>query len=112
MSEGERKNRVGLIFEAGETSLSTRKLLIETAGFNSLSAVNGAQGLKFAEQHSVDFILYDVDVHDLPIRETIGKLREKYPQAPVYLLTPRAGNRRNCAEFPMESSRKCAIRRR
>jgi len=88
MSEGERKKRVGLIVEAGETSLSTRKLLIETAGFNCLSAVNGAQALKFAEQHPVDFILYDVDVHDLPIRETIGKLRQKYPTAPVFLLTP------------------------
>lgn len=80
--------RIGLIIEAGETSLSTRKLVVETAGYNCLSAISAAQALEFAERHPVDFIVYDVDVHDLPIRETIGKLRQRFPKAPVYLLTP------------------------
>lgn len=82
--------RVGLIIEAGETSLSTRKLIVETAGFNCLSAISAAQALELARQYPVHFIVYDVDVHDLPVRETIGKLREKFPKAPVYLLTPQA----------------------
>ncbi|MGH9522454.1 MAG: response regulator [Terriglobales bacterium] len=79
---------MALIVEAGQTSLSTRKMLVETAGFNCISAVTARQSLELAEQHSIDFILYDVDVHDLPARETIAKLRSKFPAAPVYLLTP------------------------
>ena len=88
MAEGSRKRFVGLIIEAGETSLSTRKLIVETAGYNCLSAISGAQGLEFAGRHPIDFVIYDIDVHDLPIPETIGKLRQKFPKAPVYLLTP------------------------
>ena len=88
MAEGERKRIVGLIIEAGETSLSTRKLIVETEGYNCISAVTARQALEFAALYPIHFIIYDVDVHDLPIRDTIGKLRQKFPDAPVYLLTP------------------------
>lgn len=80
--------RVGLIVEAGETGLSTRKLLVESAGYNCISAVSCVQVLALADRHPVDFILFDVDVHDLPARDTINRLKQKFPGAPVYLLTP------------------------
>lgn len=77
-----------LIVEAGQTGLSTRKLLVESAGYNCLSAVSCRQALHFAARHPVDFILFDVDVHDLPPRDAIQQLRRKFPDAPLYLLTP------------------------
>jgi len=86
----QRKMRVAFIIEAGQTGLSTRKMLVETVGYNCISAVSCRQALELAEKWPADIILFDTDVHDLPIRETVEKLRKKYPQAPVYLLTPQA----------------------
>lgn len=85
-----RKFRVILIVEAGQTGLSTRKMLVETVGYNCISTVTADQTLQMAERHPIDFILYDVDVHDLPIKSTIAALKAKYPKVPVFLLTPQA----------------------
>lgn len=85
-----RKLRVVFIVEAGQTGLSTRKMLVETAGYNCISAVTCEQALELAERVPIDLILFDVDVHDLPIRETVAKLKQSFPKAPVFLLTPLA----------------------
>ena len=83
----QRKMRVAFIVEAGQTGLSTRKMLVETVGYNCISAVSCRQALALAEKSEADILLFDVDVHDLPIRETLEKLKRRYPHAPVYLLT-------------------------
>ena len=86
----QRKMRVAMIVEAGQTGLSTRKMLLETVGYNAISAVSCRQILELADNHTADILLFDTDVHDLPIRDTIAKLRQKLPGIPVYLLTPQA----------------------
>ncbi len=84
-----RKQRVFLIVEAGEIGLSTRKLILETAGFNVLSAVTARQGLDLSAQHPTDAVLFDTDVHDLAPADAIRSFKQEHPQRPVYLLASR-----------------------
>lgn len=84
-----KKQRVFLIVEAGQTCLSTRKMILETAGFNVLSATTARQALEMSMQHPTDAVLFDVDVHDLPLREAITRLKQERPDRPVFLLASR-----------------------
>ncbi len=81
-----RKELVFLIVEAGQTGLSTRKMVLETAGYNVLSTVTAEQALRFAEKYPVDVVLLDVDVHDIDGPEFIRRLRVRVPRLPVFLL--------------------------
>lgn len=82
-----RKAIVVLTVEPGETALSTRKLIIESAGFNCLSTVSGKQAIETARAHPVHAALIDVDTDDMPLRDLIGSLRQYRPELRVYILS-------------------------
>jgi len=81
-----RKLRVFLIIEAGEVALSSRKLLAESAGYNVLSAVSGAQAFQLIEDHSVDLVILDTAVRDMPLAKLVEQLHRKMPDVPIYLM--------------------------
>jgi DNA-binding response OmpR family regulator len=83
-----RKHRVLLIIEPGETSLSSRKLLVESAGYNALSAVGAQQGLDLLKEHKIDLAILDVECRDMPLNEFIRAARERYPKLPIFALSP------------------------
>lgn len=82
-----RKAIVVLTVEPGETALSTRKLVIESAGFNALSAVTAQQAIETAAIHPVQAALIDVDSDDLELGKLITALREHRPQLRIYVLS-------------------------
>lgn len=84
-----RKERVFLILEPGQLALSTRKLILEAAGYNVLSAVTGKQALEFCKNHPVDAAILDNETPDVPLSELIDRLRA-FRDMPVYLLSHRA----------------------
>jgi response regulator RpfG family c-di-GMP phosphodiesterase len=84
-----KKHYVFLIVEAGQTGLSTRKMILETAGYNVLSAVTGVDALAMSKQHPTDAVLFDVDVHDMPARELLSQLKQERPDRPIFLLHSR-----------------------
>ena len=84
-----RKLRVFLIVEAGETALSTRKLVVESVGFNCLSAVATRQAYELLERHSADLLIFDTSVTDVPLREAITELKRRLNGVPCYLLSSR-----------------------
>lgn len=73
--------------EAGETSLSTRKLVIESAGYNCLSAISAEQALQLARSHPVHAIILDSDVDDVPPTEFLDSISEIRPSIPFYYLS-------------------------
>lgn len=81
-----RKEYIVLIVEAGETALSTRKLVLESAGLNVLSAVAANQAYKLMERSEADVAIVDTDVSDLPLPEFCRDLREQFG-FPVYVLS-------------------------
>ena len=61
-----RNHLVFLIVEAGQTGLSTRKMILETAGYNVLSAVTARDALAISSQHPADAVLFDIDATTCP----------------------------------------------
>ena len=65
-------------------SISTRKLVIETAKFNVITAYSGAEAIQaLAKFPRVDGAVLDVGVTDVPCGELIQRLKELQPQLPV-----------------------------
>lgn len=85
-AQASRKEFVVLSVEAGETSLSTRKLLIESAGFNAISAITARQAVRFSETYPVHAVIFDADVADMPLREFISMVRRRYATIPIYVV--------------------------
>ncbi|HYH00707.1 MAG TPA: hypothetical protein VD837_16360 [Terriglobales bacterium] len=82
-----KKHLVFMTVEAGETALSTRKLVIESAGYNCLSAVSGHQALRLAEIYPVHAVVLDADVTDIPPVEFIDSISRLCPNIPIYYLS-------------------------
>ncbi len=84
-----KKRPIFLIVEAGQTGLSTRKMILESAGYSVLSADSASDALEMAAAHPADAVLLDVDVRDLPAPEFIHRLKQQRPQHCVFLLASR-----------------------
>lgn len=83
-----RKEKVFLIVEPGQDALSTRKLILEAAGYNVISAVSGKQGLKFFAKHPVSGVIVDADIRDIPLNDLVDQV-QKNGSMPVFLLSSR-----------------------
>src|SRR3954470_15842599 len=71
---------------------SIRELLtasLRFAGFEVLSAADGAEALKLAEQHRPDLVVLDIMLPDLDGFTVTRKLRERGRDVPVVFLTAR-----------------------
>jgi CheY-like chemotaxis protein len=65
-------------------SISTRKLVIETAKFNVITAYSGAEAIQTLKKFpAVDAVVLDAGVGDLPCRDVVKHIREIRPQIPV-----------------------------
>jgi response regulator RpfG family c-di-GMP phosphodiesterase len=84
-----KKQIVFLMIEAGQTGLSTRKMILETAGYNVLSAVTARDALAISQQHPTDAVLFDIDVHDMPAPDFVAELKRERPDRPIFLLGSR-----------------------
>ena len=68
-------------------SISTRKLVIETAKFNVLTAYSSAEAVETLRRFpNVDGALIDGQVHDLAPAELIRRIRELKPNLPIVLI--------------------------
>jgi response regulator RpfG family c-di-GMP phosphodiesterase len=81
-----KKQIVFLMIEAGQTGLSTRKMILEAAGYNVLSAVTARDALAISQQHRTDAVLFDIDVHDMPAPDFVAELKRERPDRPIFLL--------------------------
>ena len=69
--------------------LSTRKLLLETAKHNVLTAYSGREGLAMLERFpNVDAIAVDVTLEDVPCEEFLKEVEKRNPRIKVVGLTP------------------------
>ncbi len=65
-------------------SISTRKLVIETAKFNVITAYSGTEALQALTKFPrVDGVVLDVGITDVPCGELINRLKQLQPQLPV-----------------------------
>ena len=83
-----RKEIVFLIVEPAETALSTRKLLVESEGFNAVSAISATQALSFFERYDFSAVIYDLEANDVPAAEFLQRIRNTSPDTPVFAVAP------------------------
>ena len=68
-------------------SISTRKLVIETAKFNVLTAYSGREALELIERFpAVDGVVLDSSIEDLACREIVNRIRERQPRLPLIVI--------------------------
>jgi CheY-like chemotaxis protein len=74
-------------------SISTRKLVIETAKLNVITAYSGAEALATLRKYpAVDGIVCNTQVHDIPVGEVIREARKINKKVPVVVIGPYDGN--------------------
>jgi len=82
-------NELILIVDDNEQNRKLARDILEFAGFRSLVAAGGIEGLALAVEHQPDLILMDIRMPDLNGTEAVRKLREDERTAaiPVVALT-------------------------
>jgi response regulator RpfG family c-di-GMP phosphodiesterase len=69
--------------------LSARKLVLETAKHNVITAYNGKMGIQLLKRFpDVDAVVVHVDAQDLPFAEVVRQIREIRPHVPIIALSP------------------------
>jgi DNA-binding response OmpR family regulator len=69
--------------------LSARKLVLETAKHNVITAYNGKVGIDLFRRFSdVDAVVVHIDVQDMPFQELVRQIREIRAEVPIIALSP------------------------
>ncbi len=69
-------------------SISTRKLVIETAKLNVITAYSSAEAIETLERFpSVNGIVLDAGMRDMPCADLIRKLKEIKPSVPIVVVS-------------------------
>jgi DNA-binding response OmpR family regulator len=67
-------------------SISTRKLVIETAKFNVVTAYSGAEALETLVKYpGVDAVVLDAGIRDIPCIEVVKQIKQRHPRTPVII---------------------------
>jgi CheY-like chemotaxis protein len=70
-----RRPKVILDIEAGQTGLSTRKLILESFGYNVLAAASGNEALLLIKNHEIHAVLLDESANDIPMQSLTSELK-------------------------------------
>jgi CheY-like chemotaxis protein len=73
-------------------SISTRKLVIESAKFNVVTAYSGAEALETFERFPlVDGVVLNAAIHDVPCQQVVATIRARAPQLPIIVIQGSSG---------------------
>ena len=85
-------------------SISTRKLVIETAKFNVITAYSGAEALATVRRFpAVNGIVLDAGVKDMASEELVRRLKEVEPKIPVIVVGRPGTNFAKDADYHLAS---------
>jgi CheY-like chemotaxis protein len=69
--------------------ISTRKLVLETARHNVLTAYSGREGLHLLERFpKVDAVVVHSRIEPMGCREVIDTVKDKHPELPIVVVAP------------------------
>jgi CheY-like chemotaxis protein len=85
-------------------NISTRKLVIETAKLNVITAYSGSETVRTLERFpNVDGIVMDSTVDDIPLEDLIRRLKELQPKIPIILIRSPSTSGSRSADYQIES---------
>lgn len=68
-------------------TISTRKLVIESAKFNVVTAYSGAEAVETLERFpAVDAAILNAAIPDMPCHEVISRMRNRAPKLPIIVV--------------------------
>jgi CheY-like chemotaxis protein len=71
--------------------LRVRKILLERAGYQVLTAADGHSGLELFAAHPVEAVILDYAMPGMHGGEVAGKMRQTKPEVPILLLSAYVG---------------------
>jgi CheY-like chemotaxis protein len=78
-------------------NISTRKLIIETAKFNVITAYSGGEAIDTLQRFpGIDGIVLDAGLRDRPAEEVVRRLKQISPTCPIVVICAPGAN--DCAE--------------
>ena len=84
-------------------SISTRKLVIESAKLNVITAYSGAEAIETVQKFpSVDGIVCNTEVRDVPVAKVVAAIKEARPELPIIIVGPDYG-RVDLADYHVQS---------
>lgn len=85
-------------------SISTRKLVIETAKFNVITAYSNHEALELLQRFpAMDGAVVDLAVRDLPCEELVRGLKSMRPEMPVIAISAPGLSECSEADFNLQS---------
>jgi CheY-like chemotaxis protein len=79
-------------------SISTRKLVLETAKFNVITTYSGAEAIAtLARFPNVDAVVLNADVRDMKCAEIVRQMKATAPQVPIVVISA-AGHTSHCGD--------------
>ena len=112
MSMASNEHRLSFLIIEAEPSdgLSTRKLLLESAKHNVITAYSGKEGIEtFKRFPNVDAICIDAELEDLKGSEVAKKVKNTNPKIRIVGLTPRLAARCDWADETIDSHDPAAL---
>lgn len=76
-----------LIIDDDEVITETTKILLQKAGYTTLTAANGAKGLRLCQEHHIDVVITDIIMPEKEGLETIRELRKKFPNVRIIAMS-------------------------
>ncbi|HEX5283639.1 MAG TPA: response regulator [Bryocella sp.] len=68
-------------------SISTRKLVIESAKFNVVTAYSGSEALETFERFpNIDGVVLNATIHDVPCQKIVATIRSRAPRLPIIVV--------------------------
>ncbi|HUA93611.1 MAG TPA: response regulator [Terracidiphilus sp.] len=85
-------------------NISTRKLVIETALLNVITAYSASEAIATLDRFpKVDGIVLDTEVYGMPCRQLIGELRKVRHNIPIVTVSPSGHSRCDGEEYHVSS---------
>ena len=61
--------------------------VMKKEGYETYLAANGVEALRLSEEHKIDCVLLDMKIPGMNGVEILKKLKEKWPDLPVFMMT-------------------------
>lgn len=87
MTTPEAKRPLILCIDDAEVALRVRKLLLNSAGYDVLTAPSGEEGLELFRQHPVDMVIADHFLSDKSGAEIAADMKRIKPKVPILIVS-------------------------
>jgi CheY-like chemotaxis protein len=87
----EKRSHLVLCVDDEVVGLRVRKILLERAGYQVLTAIDGYAGLELFATHPIDAVVLDYAMPGMHGGEVAKKMRQAKPQIPILLLSAYVG---------------------